>query len=75
MYKRQVFGNDVTITKAAEAGQMELNVFEPVLFFHLFQSIDLLRNAGHTLRVHAIMGIQANTEHCKEVMELALIHI
>ncbi len=68
----QVFGNDVTITKAAEAGQMELNVFEPVLFFNLFQSIDLLRNACHTLRVHAIMGIQANTEHCKEVMENSL---
>lgn len=68
----QVFGNDNTITKAAEAGQLELNVFEPVLFFNLFQSIDLLINACHTLRVNCIYGIVANKEHCKDVMENSL---
>lgn len=68
----QVFGNDLTITKAAEAGQLELNVFEPVLFYNLFQSIDLLTNACFTLRVNCISGIMANKEHCLEVMENSL---
>ena len=68
----QVFGNDITITKAAEAGQMELNVFEPVLFFNLFQSIDLLTHACYTLRDNCIVGIVANKEHCREVMENSL---
>ncbi|MGX8850938.1 aspartate ammonia-lyase [Amedibacillus sp. YH-ame10] len=68
----QVFGNDTTITKAAEAGQMELNVFEPVLFYNLFQSVDLLTNACYTLRDNAIVGIIANKEHCREVMENSL---
>lgn len=68
----QVFGNDLTIAKAAEAGQMELNVFEPVLFFNLFQSIDILANACYTLRENAIRGIVANKEHCLEMMENSL---
>lgn len=68
----QVFGNDITITKAAEAGQLELNVFEPVLFFNLFQSIEILTNACYTLRDNAIVGIQANKEHCLEIMENSL---
>lgn len=68
----QVFGNDMTITKAAEAGQLELNVFEPVLFFNLFQSIDLLIHACHTLRINCIYGIAANKEHCKELVENSL---
>lgn len=68
----QVFGNDLTITKAAEAGQMELNVFEPVLFYNLFQSIDLLTHACYTLRDNAIVGIIANKEHCLDVMENSL---
>lgn len=68
----QVFGNDVTITKAAEAGQLELNVFEPVLFFNLFQSIEVLTNACYTLRDNAIVGIQANKAHCLDIMENSL---
>lgn len=68
----QVMGNDLTILKAAEAGQLELNVFEPVLFFNLFQSIEILTNACYTLRVNCIEGIQANKEHCLELVELSL---
>lgn len=68
----QVFGNDITITKAAEAGQLELNVFEPVLFFNLFQSIEMLTNACYTLRDNAIVGIRANKDHCLEIMENSL---
>lgn len=61
----QIFGNDVTITKAAEAGQLELNVFEPVLFFNLFQSIQILPNGIRTFIDNCIAGIQVNEEDCK----------
>ncbi len=67
----QVFGNQVTITKAAEAGQLELNVFEPVLFYNLFQSIQILTNVCETLRLNAIDGIQANRERCEELVEIS----
>lgn len=68
----QVFGNDVTILKAAEAGQMELNVFEPVLFFNLFQSIESLSHACATLRCNCIMGIVANKERCADLVDISL---
>ena len=65
----QIFGNDLTITKAAEAGQLELNVFEPVLFGNLFQSIKILKNAVQTLNYNCIKGITANPEVTREVVE------
>ena len=64
-----VIGNDVTITMAAEAGQLELNAFEPVILSRLFESITCLTNAIHTLTVNCIMGITANEKHCAELME------
>jgi aspartate ammonia-lyase len=60
----QVIGNDITITKAAEAGQLELNVFEPVLFANLFQSLDILRRGIKTFYEKAISGITVNKELC-----------
>lgn len=68
----QVMGNDLTITKAAEAGQLELNVFEPVMFYNFFQSITILRNACATLRVNAIVDIQANEENCLHWVETSV---
>ncbi len=68
----QVFGNDLTILKAAEAGQMELNVFEPVLFYNLFQSIEISARACHTLRENCIIGIRANREHCENLVDISL---
>ena len=62
-------GNDVTITMAAEAGQMELNAFEPVLMYLLFQSITCLEHAVTTLIDNCISGITANKDHCRELME------
>ena len=62
----QIFGNDITITKAAEAGQLELNVFEPVLFFNLFQSIEILKNGINTFIDNCVAGITANEAACKE---------
>ena len=64
-----VIGNDMTITMAAEAGQMELNAFEPVLFYNLFESIDTLTNAVATLVDNCILGITANEEHCRELVD------
>ncbi|MCB2355599.1 aspartate ammonia-lyase [Clostridium estertheticum] len=64
-----IIGNDITITMAAEAGQLELNAFEPVIFYNLFQSIETLTNGVNTLVVNCILGITANRERCKELVE------
>ncbi|MBX4260037.1 aspartate ammonia-lyase [Clostridium estertheticum] len=64
-----IIGNDITITMAAEAGQLELNAFEPVIFYNLFQSIETLTNGVNTLVVNCISGITANRERCKELVE------
>lgn len=64
-----IIGNDMTITMAAEAGQLELNAFEPIIFYCLFQSIDTLAYAVHTLVVNCITGITANEERCRYLVE------
>lgn len=65
----QIFGNDLTITKAAEAGQLELNVFEPVLFFNLFQSIEILTNVINTFIDNCLVGITVDKDHCKKLVD------
>jgi aspartate ammonia-lyase len=62
----KVVGNDVTITMAAEAGQLELNVMEPVIGQCMFESLSLLHSACDTLRKKCVMGITANKERCEE---------
>ncbi|MFT4230027.1 MAG: aspartate ammonia-lyase [Microbacterium sp.] len=57
-----VAGADLTVTMAAEAGQLQLNAFEPVIAHSIFQSITWMRRAMHTLRVHCVDGITANRE-------------
>ena len=64
-----IIGNDVTITMAAEAGQLELNAFEPIIFYKLFQSIETLTFAVKTLVDNCIVGITANEEHCRRMVE------
>ncbi len=64
-----IIGNDLTITMAAEAGQLELNVFEPVLFYNLFESIETLGNVTMTLVDNCILGITANKDRCKELLD------
>jgi len=64
-----IIGNDMTITMAAEAGQLELNAFEPIIFYNLFQSIETLTYAVHTLVDNCIVGITANAAHCREQVE------
>lgn len=61
-----VIGHDVTITMAAEGGQLELNAFEPVIFYQLFESITALTGAVATLTDNCIKGITVNRERCAE---------
>ncbi|HEY8717538.1 aspartate ammonia-lyase [Pengzhenrongella sp.] len=60
----KIIGNDVTVSMAAEAGQLQLNVMEPVIGQSLFESIGLLTNAARTLRERCIDGITANPDVC-----------
>ena len=64
-----VIGNDLAITLAAEAGQLELNVMEPLIAFKLFTSINNLTNVLHILTNRCITGITANKERCREMVE------
>ncbi len=61
----KVIGNDLTVTMAAEGGQLELNVFEPVIVQSIFESIEMLKNGMNTLKYRCIDGITANEEHCR----------
>lgn len=61
----KVMGNDVALTFAAEAGQLQLNVMEPVIGQTLFESINLLANAIRTLRELCVIGIEANEDVCR----------
>ena len=64
-----IIGNDMTITMAAEAGQLELNAFEPIIFYNLFESIETLAGAVRTLVDNCIVGITANERRCRELVE------
>ncbi|MFC5735524.1 aspartate ammonia-lyase [Cytobacillus gottheilii] len=65
----QVIGNDHTISLASEAGQLELNVMEPVLIFNLLQSISIMKNAFTSFTEYCVKGIEANEARLKEYVE------
>jgi aspartate ammonia-lyase len=65
----QVQGNDFTIALACGAGQLELNVMEPVVVFNLLQSLDILRNVLRVFRERCVSGITANVERCRDMVE------
>lgn len=65
----KVIGNDLTVTLAAEGGQLELNVFEPVIVQSLFESIEMLKNGMATLKYKCVDGITANVERSKSLVE------
>lgn len=65
----KVIGNDLTVTLAAEAGQLELNVMEPVIVQSIFESIEMLKNGMTTLKYKCIDGITANEKRCRELVE------
>ncbi len=63
-----VIGLDTTVTLAASAGQLQLNVMEPVIGFALFTSISTMQNAVRSLTEHCVKGIKANAEHTKNMV-------
>ncbi len=68
----KVIGNDLTVTLAAEAGQLELNVMEPVIVQSIFESIELLKNGMTTLKYKCIDGITANEDRCRSLVERSI---
>lgn len=64
-----VMGNDFAVTMACEAGQLELNAFEPLVFNRIYESLNLLINGVDTMIVNCIEGIIANEERCKELLD------
>ena len=64
----QVMGNDLTISFAAVGGQLQLNVFEPIIAFNLFQSMEILLNGCYLFNHRCLRGITANQEHCAQMV-------
>lgn len=64
----RVIGNDTTVMMAAEAGQLELNVMEPVIVYALFNSMQMLTKVMDRLRILCIDGITANVDRCKDMV-------
>jgi aspartate ammonia-lyase len=65
----KVIGNDLTVTLAAEAGQLQLNVMEPVIAQSIFESVEMLKNGILTLQLRCIDGITANVDVCRRQVE------
>jgi len=65
----KAIGNDLAVTLAAEAGQLQLNVMEPIIAFCILESQTMFMNAADTLRQHCIEGITANTDICRKYVE------
>jgi aspartate ammonia-lyase len=65
----EVIGNDVTVSFAAEAGQLQLNAFEPIIAHSLFKSVSHLRNGCLTLSTRCVDGITANKERLRSIVE------
>jgi aspartate ammonia-lyase len=68
----RVIGSDLTVSMAAEAGQLQLNVFEPVIAACIFEAQTMFMNAAHALRVHCVEGITANPEICRRYVEYSI---
>ena len=69
----QVIGNDLTVTMAAEAGQLQLNAFEPVIMLNILQSMRILMTGMDTLATRCIAGITANAAGCEGALENSLV--
>ncbi len=68
----KVIGNDLTVTIASEGGQLELNVFEPIIVQSVFESVEMLINGMDTLRYRCVEGITANEERCRSMVESSI---
>lgn len=65
----EAIGNDVTVTMAAESGQLELNAFEPIMFKSILTSEQHLTKAIDTLVENCVSGIQVNEAYCRDEVE------
>lgn len=65
----EVIGNDITVSFAAEAGQLQLNAFEPIIAHSIFKSVSHLRNGCLTLAERCVKGITANVDHLRASVE------
>tara|TARA_R100000365_G_C2748512_1_gene80280 strand:+ start:6679 stop:8121 length:1443 start_codon:yes stop_codon:yes gene_type:complete len=68
----QVIGNDLAVTLAAEAGQLQLNAMEPVIVLNTLQSIDMLGKATNMLGSRCVAQISVNREHCRSILDRSL---
>jgi aspartate ammonia-lyase len=68
----RVVGNDLTVTMAAEAGQLQLNAFEPIITHCLFETIELLSRACRILAERCVAGIEANTVRLRELVDTSI---
>ena len=68
----RVIGSDLTVSMAAEGGQLQLNVFEPVIAACIFEAQTMFINAARTLRVHCVEGITANPEVCRHYVDYSI---
>lgn len=69
----QVVGNDLTVTMAAEAGQLQLNAMEPIIILNVLQSMRILMQAMETLTERCVNGIEANIAQCEGMLENSLV--
>jgi aspartate ammonia-lyase len=68
----RVIGSDLTVSLAAEGGQLQLNVFEPVIAACIFEAQTMFMNAARTLRVHCVEGITANEDVCRHYVDYSI---
>ncbi len=73
MVAAQVMGNDTTIEVASSQGNLELNVYKPVIIFNFLQSVKLLSDGMRSFRMHTLDGLQANEQAIKEKLENSLM--
>lgn len=69
----QVVGNDMTVTMAAEAGQLQLNAMEPVIIFKVLESMRMLTRAMEVLTDRCVTGIRADEARCAQLLDGSLI--
>ncbi len=68
----QVIGNDLTVTMAAEAGQLQLNAMEPIAILNILQSVRILKLAMACLTDRCVSGIEADAKRCRSLLENSL---
>lgn len=69
----QTIGNDLVVTMASEAGQLQLNAMEPVVAYNLLKSLKILINGTKALTEKCVLGIEANADRCKDLLDNSLV--